>query len=492
MICIPITARSESGMAAMMAQAAPLADLLELRMDLAPGIALEPLLRNRPRPVIVTNRPVREGGEYAGEESARMALLQQAVDLGAEYVDVELDSVGRIRRGPRTRLIVSHHDFTHTPEHVEEMHRHLVQAGADIAKFAVKANDILDNLRVLRVLQRAKHPTIALCMGELGVISRILGRKYGNFLTFASLAAGRESAPGQLTAEELRVLYRYQKIGPKTALYGVIANPVAHSMSPAIQNAAFEALGLDAVYLPFKVEGDPAEFVRAFRELDAQGYSVTLPHKQTIIAAMDEVDETVRQAGAMNTVINRGGRLCGANTDIPAALGAIEEALGGGAPGPVPLLKGKEVLLIGAGGAARAVAYGLMARGAYVLVANRTHERAVALAREISAQAVPMDRIGPLRPQILINTTSVGMWPNMDESPLPAAMLRKGMIVFDAVYNPPETRLLRDAKAAGCLCVSGVEWFVRQAALQCEMWTGRPAPHEIMEDVVLKRLARTE
>ncbi len=490
MICIPITARTESGMAAMMAQAAALADILELRMDLAPGVPLEPLLRNRPCPVIVTNRPVREGGEYAGEESARIALLQQGVDLGAEFVDVELDSAARIRRGPRTRLIISHHDFARTPDHVEEVHRHLVQAGADIAKFAVKANDILDNLRVLRVLRHTKHPTIALCMGELGVASRILGRKYGNFLTFASLAAGRESAPGQLTAGELRGLYRYKKIGPDTALYGVIANPVAHSMSPAIQNAAFEALGLNAVYLPFKVEGDPAEFVRAFRELDAQGYSVTLPHKQEVIAAMDEVDDTVRQAGAMNTVVNRGGRLCGANTDIPAALGAIEAALGVEGSAPSRALKDRETLIIGAGGAARAVACGLMARGAYVLIANRTQERAVALAREISAQAAPMERVGSLRPQILINTTSVGMWPNVEESPVPAAVLRKGMIVFDAVYNPPETRLLREAKAAGCQCISGVEWFVRQAALQCEMWTGRPAPRAVMEQVVMARLGR--
>lgn len=490
MICIPITARTESGMAAMMAQAAPLADVLELRMDFAPHASLEPLLRNRPCPVIVTCRPAREGGEYAGDETARIALLQKAVDLGAEFVDVELDSAARIRRGPHTRLIVSHHDFTRTPDHLEEMHRHLIQAGADVAKFAVKANDVQDNLRVLRVLRNTKHPTIALCMGELGVASRVLGRKYGNFLTFASLAAGRESAPGQVTVEELRGMYRYNKIGPKTALYGVIANPVAHSMSPAIQNAAFAALGIDAVYLPFKVEGDPAEFVRAFRELDAQGYSVTLPHKQAVIPAMDEVDDSVRQAGAMNTIVNRAGRLCGSNTDIPAALGAIEEALGGGAPGPAHPLKDKEALIVGAGGAARAVAYGLAARGAYVMIANRTHERAVALAREVAAQVVHMDRLASVRPQILINTTSVGMLPDVQDTPVPASALRKGMIVFDAVYNPPETRLLREAKAAGCVCISGVEWFVRQAALQCQLWTGRPAPHMAMEKVLLERLSR--
>ena len=483
MICIPIIGRTEDEMLRQMAQAAPLADALELRMDYAAGANLANLLQHRPRPVIVTHRPEREGGLYAGPEDQRIALLQRAIDLGAEYVDVELDSAHMLRRRGDTRLIVSRHDFERTPENLEELHRELVEAGADIAKIACMAMDIRDNLRIFDLLRRAKLPTIALCMGELGLISRILGRKFGNFLTFASMGSGQESAPGQIGAADLGNLYRYKKIGPATAVYGVIADPVAHSMSPAIHNAAFEELGLDAVYLPLRVQGDPAAFVRDFQALDVQGYSVTLPHKQAIIAAMDEVDDVVRATGAMNTVVNRAGRFLGTNTDVPAAMLALEEALGGEGA-----LRGKRVLVVGAGGAGRAVAWGLMRRGADVAIANRTHPRAVELARELNCHCTPMEDIAGSNADALVNTTSVGMHPNVQETPVPASVLRAGMLVFDAVYNPPETRLLREARACGCRTVGGIAWFVHQAALQFELWTGRPAPRDLMERVIRARL----
>ena len=326
MICIPIVSRTQSEIEADMASAAGLADVVELRMDYAPAADLRRLLEKRTGPVIVTNRPAREGGAFNGPEEERLALLQTAVDLGAEYVDVEWDCVGRIRRGGlarrsfseggRTKLIVSRHDFQRTPEDLVRLHAEIVRSGADIAKIACLARDLRDNLRIFDLLRASKHPTIALCMGELGLISRVLGRKFGNVLTYASLRAGSESAPGQITAAELRDLYRYKKIGASTAIYGVIANPVAHSMSPAIHNAAFEETGLDAVYVPLKVEADPVGFVKAFRSLDVQGYSVTLPHKEAILPAMDEVDDLARKIGALNTVVNRNGRLVGSNTDV--------------------------------------------------------------------------------------------------------------------------------------------------------------------------------
>ena len=363
---------------------------------------------------------------------------------------------------------------------------------ADVAKIACLARDIRDNLRIFDLLRNTKHPTIALCMGELGLISRVLGRKFGGLLTYASLRTGRESAPGQLSAADLAGLYRYKKIRSSTAVYGVIANPVAHSMSPAIHNAAFEELGLDAVYVPFKVEGDPAEFVKAFRRLEVQGYSVTLPHKEAILPAMDEVDDLVRKIGALNTVANRGGRLFGTNTDVKAATDALETALneisggdstreksGGGSK-----LGGKRVLLLGAGGAARAVAFGLTKCGARVVIANRTHERAVRLAQEVGCECCPMSDIASCKAEVLINTTSVGMRPKVDETPAPRSALRRDMVVFDAVYNPPETRLIREAREAGCRTVTGIAWFVHQAAAQFELWTGRSAPRETMERVI--------
>ncbi len=492
MICIPIISRTQAEIEAAMAAAAVLADVIELRMDYAPAADLPRLLEKRTGPVIVTNRPAREGGAFTGPEDERLALLQKAVDLGADYVDVEWDCASRIRRAGRTKIIVSRHDFQRTPEDLACLHAEIVRSGADIAKIACMARDLRDNLRIFELLRATKHPTIALCMGELGLISRVLGRKFGNYLTYASLRAGSESAPGQIAAADLHDLYRYKKIRAATAIYGVIANPVAHSMSPAIHNAAFEETGLDAVYVPLKVEADPVEFVKAFRSLDVQGYSVTLPHKEAILPAMDEVDELARKIGALNTVVNRGGRLIGTNTDVSAAVGALEAALSGDPAGRTPgkrsPLNGRRILLIGAGGASRAVAFGLVARGAKVTVANRTRERAARLAQELGCDSCALSELASCAADALVNTTSVGMWPNVDETPAPASVLRKNMVVFDAVYNPPETRLLREAKAAGCRTISGVVWFVNQAAAQFELWTGKPAPREVMERVIRKRL----
>jgi shikimate dehydrogenase len=246
------------------------------------------------------------------------------------------------------------------------------------------------------------------------------------------------------------------------------------------------------VYVPFKVETDPVAFVRAFRSLGVQGYSVTLPHKEAILPAMDELDELVGRIGALNTVVNRGGRLFGTNTDASAAVSALEATLHGDAPPRKPgehsALSGKRVILIGAGGAARAVAFGLVARGAKVMVANRTRERAVRLAQELGCDSCSLSELASREADVLINTTSVGMRPNMEESPMPASVLRKNMVVFDAVYNPPETRLIREAKSAGCRTITGIAWFVNQAAAQFELWTGKSAPREVMERAIREKL----
>ena len=487
MICIPITAKTQIQIVEEMISAARLADLVELRLDYARRVALPELLESRRGPVIVTCRPKRQGGLYEGPEDARIALLQQAVDLGAEFVDIELDSANRLRRSGKTQIIVSHHDFDKVPENLGAIHRELIHAGADIAKIVCMVRDIRDNLRLFALLQETKHRTIVLGMGEAGFPSRVLGRKFGNFLTFASLTAGKESAPGQVTAHDLIELYRYRSIGPKTAVYGVIANPVRHSMSPAIHNRAFAERGLDAVYLPFLVQCDAVEFIRAFKILDVQGYSVTVPHKVRALEAVDEVDPLAKRIGAINTVLHRKGKLVGTNTDVAAAVAALEEAIGGASRGRSPL-QGKHVLMIGAGGAGRAVAYGIIERGARLTIANRTAERGEQLANEVGAQAVPLSEVEEVEADIIVNTTTIGMHPNVDETPVPATMLRKGMVVFDAVYNPLETRLLREAKAAGCRTVSGLTWFVRQASAQFELWTGKPAPVQIMEQVVRERL----
>jgi len=472
-----------------MAEAFEVADLVELRLDYIEGADVARLLAAKRGEVIVTNRPVREGGKYERDEGERLRTLSAASELGADYVDVELDSVDGFERSGSAKLIVSYHDFERTPEDLADIHRQMIAKGADLAKLAVLATDILDNLKMFDLLARTDFPTIGLCMGEEGQISRILAPRFGSFLTFASSRKGAESASGQLPAADLVDLYRYRKISPDTALYGVIGNPVGHSVSPAIHNAAFEATGLDCVYVPLKVN-EGGRFVEEFKRLNIAGYSVTIPHKQSVMAAIDEMDDIVRDIGAMNTIVNRGGRLFGYNTDWSAATKGLEDALAGErSEGPSPL-SGKRVVMLGAGGAARGIAFGLRQKGARLTIVNRTASKAEALASEVGCEWRPVEELSQLDAEILVNSTSVGMHPNVDDTPVPKELLRSGMVVFDAVYNPLETRLLREAAECGCKIVTGLDMFVNQAVEQFELWTEQEAPVELMREVVKEALTR--
>jgi len=486
MICVSLVSETGAQLRHDLAQAARVADLVEFRLDYLRGARPGELLALSPLPAVFTCRRRGDGGRWEGSESARLALLREAAEAGAPYVDVEVDAAAGFPRRPGTRLIVSYHNFEETPEDLDTIYARLLEHRPDVAKVVTTARDITDTLRLFRLLRKASVPTIAFAMGERGFISRVLTRKYGGWLTFAALRRGAESAPGQPTAEELRSLYRYKEITAETAVYGVIGNPVAHSLSPHIHNAAFRRVGLDAVYLPLLVD-DVVQFVRAFREVPVSGYSVTIPHKVAVMEALDEVDPVAREIGAVNTVVRRDGRLLGSNTDCPAAVGALVRALGGGRAAGSPLA-GKRVTLLGAGGAARAVAYGLVKEGALLTILNRTVAKAEALARELGARSGGLEELTRIPCDILINTTSVGMHPRVAESIVPAEALRPGMVVFDAVYNPIRTRLLAEAQRAGCVTVSGVDWFVEQAALQFETWTGRPAPRDLMRRIVVEAL----
>ena len=485
MICVSITASTNDEAREVLKQAAQVADLAELRLDfMTEAPDLEALLQDKPCPVICTNRPVREGGRRSGRESDRVALLEQAAALGADYVDIELDSARLLGEVGETKRIISYHNFAQTPDNLPDILTEMKDKGADVAKFATFANRLVDNATMLELVQSADIPVIGVCMGELGQPTRILTCKFGGLLTFATIAPGTESAPGQIPAAEMRDFYRVHEHGPQTRIYGVIGNPIGHSMSPAIFNAAFKALGMDAVYLAFRVE-DVADFVETFKRLGMLGCSVTIPHKQNIMPFMDEVDGLVKRIGAMNTVARKDGKLLGTNTDLLAAISGIEEALESkGTPG----IEGKAAAMIGAGGAGRAIAFGLVDRGAELTIVNRTQSKAEALASELGCECRPLGELGQLAADILVNSTSVGMHPNEDASPAPVGMLREGMVVFDAVYNPIETRLLREAKARGAVTVSGFDMFVKQAAAQFELWFGQPAPREVMGKVIQERL----
>jgi len=454
-LCVPITEKDTDAALAAMRSLPAEVDAVELRLDMMESCDLERLCGGKDRPVIATNRPVREGGRCTAAEPDRLAVLRRAAELGADFVDVELSAVPALGELPGTcRRIVSHHDTERTPPDLPGLLRRIVGVGPHVAKIAVTARGAADVPPVLDLLRHhaGKTPLIAL--------------------------------PGQLTLEQMLGMYRFRAIGPSTAVYGVVANPVAHSMSPAVHNAAFAERGLDAVYLPFKVL-DPARFLCGFEPYELKGLSVTLPHKEAMLPLMDEVDELATAVGAVNTVALRDGRRYGCNTDVAAAAGSIEGAAQRAGLEP---LSERTVLLVGAGGAARAIALGLRGKVGRLVIANRTVSRARALAAELGAEACGLDELGGVRPDVVVNSTSVGMWPNVEDCAVPADMLRPGMVVFDAVYNPVRTRLLTQAEAAGAVTATGLEWFVGQAAAQFELWTGRPAPREVMVEVLRGRL----
>jgi len=498
MICVSLTGKTVAEMLRDAERAARLgADLVEFRLDYLDAPDVAQLMAGKRLPAIFTCRPVREGGRFEGDESRRLGFLQQAIDLGADYVDVELDSVAKIKRKGPAKLIVSVHDLEGTPEDLVGLYARIRAVRPDVVKIVTTASDIRDNLAIFELLEHADRPTIALAMGERGVISRILAGRFGGFLTFAALEGDKTSAAGQLTLGELTGLYRYPEITRDTELFGVIAKPVAHSMSPLIHNAAFAHCGMNRLYLPFLVD-DVTDFIARFRRLPVKGFSVTIPHKERAMESAEEVDELTRRIGALNTLVERGGKLVGRNTDCSAAMGAMERALGGKKHGVSPLA-GKRVALIGARGTARAVGVGLVDAHARVKIFNRTVERARTLARELSSirpAASPCEWAGldelsdASDADVIINTTPIGMHPKVDESIVPAEILRKGMLVFDAVYNPVQTKLIREARERGCLTVTGLEMFVAQAAEQFLLFTGEKPPIELMRSVVEAELTQ--
>ena len=432
--------------------------------------------------------------------------MKYAAALGAAFVDIELKVADIFFSSPQvietpTRFIVSSHDYQATPSEadLDQLVQRCKEAGADIVKFATTALDISDAARVLRVLQRAVaagQPTIALAMAERGQITRILAPKYGGFLTFGALSPERQSAPGQPTLAQLRQLFHLQNQHAGTKVFGIVGNPVSHSKSPALHNAAMAEINFDGVYVPLLVD-DMASFLAAFADdPDWAGLSVTIPHKEAALKAAASSDAVATAIGAANTLIRQqDGTFKAFNTDWMAAISAIERGLGGSGSeedAENSPLKGKTVVVVGAGGAGRAVAFGAASRGAHVVIANRSAARAVDLAAQITppARGVDLQEVasGAVYGDVLVNTTSVGMHPLEDATPVPASALGAYTLVFDAVYTPLQTRLLREAAHAGCAVVTGDEMFVGQAAAQFELFTGvegEGVPVELMRRVVL-------
>jgi 3-dehydroquinate dehydratase/shikimate dehydrogenase len=513
LLIVPLTDRSPAAMRrSMEAAAAAGADAVEARLDFlekADAGALRTLLNHPPRPVIATCRRRAEGGQCDWSDEQRASLLAQAVRLGARWVDFELASLGAagellsaLGQARQAELIVSCHDFEHRPKDLAGLLARLEESPGQINKIAFAAAGPEDAWAAFDVLRGSRKPALALAMGEAGLASRLLARKFGAFGTFAALSGQAASAPGQPTIAELRGLYRWDSISLATAVYGVIGCPVGHSMSPAVHNAAFGADGLDAVYVPLRVQSGAEAFTRCLDGIverpwmEVRGLSVTIPHKENALARVGaaNVDELSRAIGAINTIVITGdgaGPLAGWNTDYAAAMDALAASLGGRRES----LRGRRVAVLGAGGAARAIVAALAHYGADTTLYNRTQSRAEQLAREFdrgaagAVRAGDLAELGSLQAEILINCTPVGMHPHVDASPLPAdAALARGTVVFDTIYNPIRTQLLRQADAAGCRTITGVDMFVNQAAAQYELWIHRPAPRDIMRQAMLDRL----
>jgi len=486
MICIPIVGPTQHKSLEDIAAAEPLADMIELRLDLMSDFDLGTLLSASTKPCIVTNRTKREGGQFSGSEEERIGLLKQAVAAGADYVDIETSTPKELLKpflesDHQSKVILSYHNFTDTPEEIGHLYDLMCAMPADILKIVTYARDITDNLALFELLHRSKKDDkklIALCMGEKGEASRILSPLLGGFLTFGSLETGKETAPGQITGATLKNIYRVCDKRDSFKIFGVIGNPVYKSMGYLIHNRAFKETGSTDIYVPFLVD-NVENFFKGFSPY-FEGLSVTMPFKESIMAEMDEIEETAKKIGAVNTVVRDGKSWKGYNTDCMGALQALEKHVD---------LKNKNVLIVGAGGTAKAIGYGVYEKGAKITVTyNRDKEKGIRLGSELKAKVVSIQDVDKEEIDVLINCSPVGMSPNLEETPVPSRCLRKGMIVFDSVYNPIETRLIREARVSGCVTISGVELFVNQAVGQFELWTGQKAPTDIMRDVVVRGL----
>jgi 3-dehydroquinate dehydratase/shikimate dehydrogenase len=467
------------------------ASLIELRLDfLAKAPDLKRLLANRPCPMVATVRRPRDGGRYPGSEDDRKMQLRQAIVGGFDWVDLETDIADEIHRFRDVKRIISYHNLREVPADLEKIHETMCLQDPDVVKIAVTAQQPGDTIRVLDLMRKSPKPTIAFCMGDLGVASRILAAKFGAPFTYAAFNKERGIAPGILSYDELKRIYHYDRINAETKVYGVIGDPVAHSLSPLIHNTAFQHLGINAVYVPFRVpRSHLEEFLKEYDKLPVYGYSVTIPHKEHAAVLAAQKDPAVELTQAANTLIRGDDGFMAYNTDYHAARDSLLATLPAAADGGMPSLSGRLALLLGAGGVARAMAHVLQREGAVLTITNRTPAHTQELAEEVGCRAVDWAARHSVVCDTVINCTSVGMHPNLDEMPIHPSFLKPGLLVMDCVYTPEQTLLIKEARHRGCNVLTGVDMFVRQAASQFELFTGREPPLALMRKVIKHALS---
>jgi 3-dehydroquinate dehydratase / shikimate dehydrogenase len=506
-ICVPVCVPRAGDLPAAIARAAEVADIVELRLDyLAEGereravSLLAGQLRSSQVPIILTLRSREQGGRNSIDHEARRRFWTSFQDLPRNcLIDLELDLVlefaARETRAETwldwSRVICSHHDFRGVPVDPEETYERMAATPARILKIAVQAEDAADCLPIFALLDRARRDNremIAIAMGRAGVMTRILGPAHGAFLTYGSLDDDNATALGQLAAKQLRDVFRIEQIDDKTEIIGIIGKPVGHSLSPYVHNAAFSAAHINAVYIPFEVV-DAAQFIRRMahprsRELEwrLSGLSATAPHKSTVLDQMDWLDPVAKEIGAVNTIVVNEKELRGYNTDAAGFIEPLRRKFGS--------LKDARCSIIGAGGGARAAMWALRDAGAQVALFVRDPGKARLVSEEFEVEAYSLSSAAFDGFDIVVNATPVGTRGSGEHETVATANQFRGVrLAYDLVYNPVETRFLREARAAGAETLGGIEMLLAQAVEQFKLWTGKEPDPEVMRSAAMHALA---
>jgi 3-dehydroquinate dehydratase/shikimate dehydrogenase len=504
-ICVPVCVRRAEELADNVRRVQEVADIAELRIDYVEPAEVETALneavalhKTASLPFILTFRSAEQGGARPIAAADRVEFWLHKSQLRAlngfpDFADVELEllETDEIRQQlSGQRLICSHHDFAGVPVDLENIYIRMAATNASILKIAVQADDATDCIPVFNLLDRARREgreLIAIAMDQAGVMTRILGPSRGSFLTYGSLDDDSATAPGQVTARELREVYRIDSIDRETQIMGVIGRPVAHSLSPHIHNAALAQANLNAVFIPLEVH-DLDSFIRQMvrkssREIDwsLRGIAVTAPHKSAVMKHLDWVEPAAQEIGAVNTILVDDGGLHGYNTDAAGFIGPLKDR--------IESLEGARCAVIGAGGAARAVAWALRQERAIVTLFCRHPEKAKAIRDQFEMSCRSLADATFFEFDIVINATPLGTRGEREtETAMTAAQLRGVRLAYDLVYNPLDTQFMREARQAGCETVGGLEMLIAQAVEQFRLWTGEEPEVETMRAAAKRAL----
>jgi 3-dehydroquinate dehydratase / shikimate dehydrogenase len=443
---------------------------------------------------LATYRRTTDGGRWAGTEEERQACIRQTIVSDAfEWIDIETDIADSIRRYGKVKRVISYHNMQETPSDLEEIAQRMMKQDGDVYKIAVMPKNIDDVARVIKIQQSAKKPMIAFAMGELGFASRFAALKFGAPWIYSAFNKERNLAPGIPSFDEFRTTYPVRSINKDTQFFGVIGDPVSHSLSPVIHNHMYQRMKVNAVYMPFLVPKDTLQdHLKALEIMPISGYSVTIPHKEKAAELAVDPDENVRLSKASNTLVRYGvDEFRGMNTDYLAAVESLKSHFIERSKGETPpQLSQLTALILGAGGVARAIAHALHREGCGITICARNEDRAHRLSKELGGcRVLDWTSRNNTTCNIIINCTPVGMHPNMDEMPLHVSALQPGMTVFDTVYTPESTLLVKEARARSCFVVTGVDLFVRQAAEQIKLFTGKEPDIDKMRTIARKALS---